>query len=239
MSLVNVDVKNLEGCVFADLANDTVMIGEIKGKEDLHSNNQRDFKLPDRLTAKRFLFKIVYGATAYGFATDADFSFLGYSEKQWQEVIDSFYKKYSGGAKWHKRIVDEAQRTSRLTIPSGRYFPFSAERRSNGELKWPITQIKNYPVQGFGADLVKLARLEAIRRIEKSGLEAILVCTIHDSIVADCPSQNVTEVGRILFQSIERVPELCKSVWNYEFKVPLTSEVQFGPNKFNMQDLKI
>jgi hypothetical protein len=54
---VNADVKNLEGCTFADLAKDAVMIKEITEKEDLHSNNQRDFNLPSRLVAKRFLFK--------------------------------------------------------------------------------------------------------------------------------------------------------------------------------------
>jgi hypothetical protein len=57
MPIVNVDVKNLEGCTFADLAKDKVMTQEIVEKQDLHSNNQRDFNLPNRLTAKRFIFK--------------------------------------------------------------------------------------------------------------------------------------------------------------------------------------
>ena len=57
MPILNCDVKNLEGCTFADLAKDSVMIKEITEKEDLHSNNQRDFNLPSRLVAKRFLFK--------------------------------------------------------------------------------------------------------------------------------------------------------------------------------------
>ena len=32
---------------------------------------------------------------------------------------------------------------------------------------------------------------------------------------------------------------MCKKVWNYDLAVPMTAEGQFGPNKFNMQDLKI
>jgi len=237
MPIVNADVKNLEGCTFADLAKDAVMIKEITEKEDLHTNNQRDFNLPSRLVAKRFLFKLVYGATAYGFFTDPDFLFMGFSEKRWQEVIDAFYKKYSGGAKWHQSIINEAQRTGRLTIPSGRYFPFSPERRYNGELKWPITQIKNYPVQGFGADLVMLARLEAAKRLRESGIGASLICTIHDSIVADCRAEDVARVGEILFSAVALVPQLCKQVWGYDFAVPLTSEVQYGPNKKDLTDM--
>lgn len=158
MPIVNVDVKNLEGCVFADLAKDKIMTAEITQKEDLHSNNQRDFKLPDRLTAKRFLFKLIYGATAHGFYTDADFIPLGFSEKRWQEVIAAFYNKYTGGAAWHKQIINVAQTTGRLSIPSGRHFPFEPIKKPNGEyardengaFKWPITQIKNYPVKCSG-----------------------------------------------------------------------------------------
>ncbi len=238
MPIVNADVKNLEGCTFACLSDDKVMIKEITEKQDLHSNNERDFGLPSRLVAKRFLFKIIYGATAYGFFTDPDFLFMGYSEAKWQEVIDAFYNKYKGGAKWHKQIIEEAQTNGRLTIPSGRFFPFSPERRYNGELKWPITQIKNYPVQGFGADLVMLARLEASKRLRASGLtSAVLISTVHDSIVADCKSEDVAAVGRILYESVASVPQLCHKVWGYDFSIPLTSEVQYGPNKKDLTDM--
>lgn len=56
--IVNADVKNLEGCVFADLSCDKTMIAELNNKEDLHTNNQTAFGLPSRLVAKRFLFKL-------------------------------------------------------------------------------------------------------------------------------------------------------------------------------------
>ncbi len=104
-------------------------------------------------------------------------------------------------------------------------------------MDWPITVIKNYPVQGFGADLVMLARLEANRRLKASGLEYKLISTIHDSIVADCPSHSYRDVGRILFESIEAVPALCKTVFGYDFSLPLTSEVQYGMNKKDMKEL--
>ena len=245
MPIINVDVKNLEGCVFADLSKDKTMIAEISQKEDLHSNNQRDFNLPDRITAKRFLFKLIYGATAYGYYTDADFVPLGFSEKRWQEIIDAFYKKYSGGAAWHKQIIQEAQTTGRLTIPSGRYFPFSPIKKPDGNyardkegaLKWPITQIKNYPVQGFGADLVMLARLEAKKLLDEAKLEAKLVGSIHDSIICDCSAEVVPQVGAILLTSVGSVPRLCKQIWNYDFSLPLTAECSFGPNKFDLEEL--
>jgi DNA polymerase I-like protein with 3'-5' exonuclease and polymerase domains len=104
-------------------------------------------------------------------------------------------------------------------------------------MDWPITVIKNYPVQGFGADLVMLARLEANKRLKASGLEFKLISTIHDSIVADCPEHSYRAVGRILYDSIEAVPALCKQVFDYDFSLPLTSEVQYGMNKKEMKEM--
>ena len=157
------------------------------------------------------------------------------SDQLLQYVIDRYYEKYSGIANWHNQIVEEAKRNKRLEIPSGRYYPFNPEPSRNG-FKWPITKIKNYPVQGFGADLVKLARLEAKKNLRDSGLEALLVSTIHDSIVVDTPSKNLDAVSKILLDAVESVPALCKKVWDYNFDLPLTAEIQYGHNKRDMQD---
>lgn len=180
---------------------------------------------------------LIYGGSAYSYANDSDFMGVSTSEQFWQDVIDRYYEKYSGIANWHNEIVEEAKRNKRLEIPSGRYYPFNPEPSYNG-FKWPITKIKNYPVQGFGADLVKLARLEAKKNLRDSGLEALLVSTIHDSIVVDTPSKNLDAVSKILLDAVESVPTLCKKVWDYNFDLPLTAEIQYGHNKRDMQDYK-
>ena len=102
--LINCDVKSLEVFVAADLSDDKTLKDELVRRLDLHQLNQDRFKLPDRVTAKRFIFKLLYGATAFGYAQDSDFINVGYSEKQWQKVIDEFYSKYTGIAKWHNTL---------------------------------------------------------------------------------------------------------------------------------------
>lgn len=75
--------------------------------------------------------------------------------------------------------------------------------------------------------------------LNESGLkDVLLVCTIHDSIVVDTPSHNLDAVAKILLQSVQSVPALCKKVWDYDFDLPLTAEVQYGPNKGTMQDYR-
>ena len=239
--LINIDVKGLEVVVAAQLSGDKVLSQEIIDRVDIHAANQAAFNLGEgkqgRLIAKIFKFRFIYGGSAYSYANDSDFMGVSTSEQFWQDVIDRYYEKYRGIADWHNQIVEEAKRNKRLEVPSGRYYPFNPEPSYNG-FKWPITKIKNYPVQGFGADLVKLARLEAKKNLRDSGLEALLVSTIHDSIVVDTPSKNLDAVSKILLDAVESVPALCKKVWDYDFGLPLTAEIQYGHNKRDMEEYK-
>lgn len=155
--------------------------------------------------------------------------------KFWEDILEQYFAKYTGLARWHTELIHTAQRERRLEIPSGRFYPIEPDYRK--QEPWPLTIIKNYPVQGFGADLVMLARLEARRRIKEQGLDALLISTIHDSIVGDCREHDVEALGRLLNDSVESVPRLCKQVFGYEFKLPLTAEVQYGKNKKEMLDL--
>lgn len=239
--LINADVKGLEVVAAAELSGDKVLSQEIIDKVDIHDTNRVAFSLGEgkegRLVAKIFKFRLIYGGSAYSYAHDSDFTHVSTSEKFWQDIIDKYYNKYSGIARWHKNLIETAQATGRLEIPSGRFFPIIPDYTKRNP--WPHTIIKNYPVQGFGADLVMLARLRARRLLKDSGLEHKLICTIHDSIVVDTPSKNCYNIAKILKQSIEEVPSLCHKVFGYDFKLPLTCEIQAGSNKKDMKEIKI
>lgn len=240
--LVNVDVKGLEVVVVAQLSGDEVLRKEIIDKVDIHDSNRVRFGLgegkPGRLVAKIFKFRLIYGGSAYSYANDPDFTGVSTSQKFWQRVIDEYYAKYRGIARWHGQIVETVKKQGYLEIPSGRFYTFEPTLK-RGEMRWPITQIKNYPVQGFGADLVMLARIEARRLIKESGLEAIFIQTIHDSLVLDTPEENVYNVSKLLKQAVESVPRLVQEHFNYNFDLPLTCEIQVGPNKLNMKEIAI
>lgn len=179
---------------------------------------------------------LIYGGSAFSYANDPDFTEVSSSQKFWQRVIDEYYEKYSGIRVWHEQLLNTAKTTGIIEIPSGRFYQFVPDL-TKGYPRWPETTIKNYPVQGFGADLVKLARLEFDKRFTASGLEGEFISTIHDSLVADTPTKNVDAVARMLQEAIEAVPGLCKVVWDYDFSLPLTCEIQVGMNKRDMKEL--
>jgi DNA polymerase I len=237
--IVNCDVKGLEVVVAAQLSGDKTLQGELLNGVDIHESNRDAFSLgvgkDGRLIAKVFKFRLLYGGSAYSYAHDADFRGVSTSQEFWQEVIDKYYNKYSGIKKWHEQLLIEAQTTGKLTIPSGRYYPILPDITKRES--WPLTIIKNYPVQGFGADLVMLARLRASQLLKLSGGSYQLCGTIHDSIVVDTPEENVYNIGKLLKQAIEEVPSYCKKLWDYDFSLPLKCEVSYGPNKTDMQEL--
>jgi DNA polymerase I-like protein with 3'-5' exonuclease and polymerase domains len=239
VALVNADIKGLEVVVAAQLSGDKILCQEIIDKVDIHDANRVAFNLGEgksgRLIAKVFKFRLVYGGSAYSYASDPDFRQVSTRQDFWQDVIDKYYKKYKGIYEWHKNLLVEAQTHGQITIPSGRYYPIVSDITKRES--WPLTIIKNYPVQGFGADLVMLARLRCNQLLQQSGAKALLVGTIHDSIVIDCPSSEVQLVGQILKEAIESVPKYVKEIWEYDFKLPLTCEISFGPNKYDQKEL--
>lgn len=234
--LVNCDVKGLEVVVAAELSKDKTLMQEVRDKTDFHQLNQDKFKLPSRVIAKIFKFKLLYGATAFGYSKDSDFIHVSTSADYWQGIIDEYYAKYTGIRKWHNELINTAKKNGKLEIPSGRFYPITPDFSKRGE-PWPLTVIKNYPVQGFGADLVMLARLSARKELIMAGLKALLIATIHDSIVVDCIDEEVEQVARILNQAVEDVPRICKQVFGYEFSLPMASEIQVGMNKKEMKVL--
>jgi len=220
--VVQFDVKGLEVLCAAYISQDPVLIKELRDGEDIHSNNQAAFKLLDRLAAKRFMFKMIYGGTAQGFAMDADFLYLKMSARRWQEVIDAFYAKYQSIAKWHSVLIAEVLRTAQYTIPSGRELDF---RQPLTKPEWYyVPKIKNYPVQGFGADLVKLARISLYKRMMASGCKSLLVNTIHDSIIIDIPEKEWYNISMMVKKVFEDLPINIKNVWEFDIGLKISTE---------------
>lgn len=81
-----------------------------------------------------------------------------------------------------------------------------------------------------------LARIEFFRNFMASGITGCLIQTVHDSLVVDTPAENVYNISKLLKEAVEKVPELCKTHFNYDFSLPLTCEIQTGMNKKDLTD---
>ena len=226
--LVIGDFKALEWNTCVYLSQDPVGIAEFSDPSiDMHTDNKDKFGLPSRHIAKIFLFRLIYGGTAYAYCFDIEFAAISDKPKFWQDAIDAFYLKYQGVRAWHERLVLEAMATGKVVIPTGRSFSYQPYMK-RGELVWPRTTILNYPVQGLGAELMVLARVLMSAEIKRQGLKAKMIGTVHDSILIDCPAEEMKAVGKIFFKVWRNIPRAFEKLFGVAYNIPCRVEVQYG-----------
>jgi hypothetical protein len=83
-----------------------------------------------------------------------------------------------------------------------------------------------------------LVRIEFAKLLIKSGLEARIIMTVHDSIVVDCPTVNVSKVIELLQKAVDSVPEICYNKWNWKFTLPFTAEYKVGMSMGTLEKYK-
>lgn len=241
MPIIQCDARSLEVVCGAYLSQDKILMEELINGLDIHSLNQVALGLPEgstgRLIAKIFIFRLMYGGTAYAYANDSDFMAVSKSEKFWQERIDAFYNKYKGFYQWHKKILAEAMKDGHLLMPTGRQYNYSYTRDYKGELQVPQSIIKNYPVQGLGADIMAVARVSFFRRFKDANIDGVLVNTVHDSIVGDICRDGIRTFDSLCHSVFNDLPNNFRRIFNVEFNLPIRCEVLVGNNMMEMKEV--
>jgi DNA polymerase-1 len=239
--IANCDAAQLEWRVVAHNSADKTAIQEIKDGVDFHSDNQSKFKLPSRLIAKIFLFRAIFKGSAYAYSVDNDFKHLG-GQKYWQNVIDKFYEKYTGIYDYHVRLIREATTTNQVVSESGRIYKFYP-RMKRGLMVYPENDIVNYPVQGFAADLMSLARISAWNRLkaERESKKVLFINTVHDSLKLDlnCNIHEAVRVGEVVRSAFVDIPKNFKHIYGKELLVPMDSDFTLGINDLWQHKIKL
>src|SRR5690606_36668780 len=124
-----------------------------------------------------------------------------------------------------------------IVTPFGRSWHFDLERKWNGDLEPPWTVFTNYPVQGTAADIMTIARLSASRRLKELGWPVLLISTVHDSIVVDCPDEYVQPVVNLFHQVFDDLIPNIKNIFGYQWTVPLGCECKVGVNMLEMKEV--
>lgn len=225
--LLHADVKGLELVTAAYLSRDPVMMAELSSNFDIHADNQARLRLPDRLTAKTFVFKLIYGGTGFGFANQVEFQHISTDPKYWDSLINAFLEKYQGLRDWREELVRTVCSTGRLVMPTGREFHYPVSEVLEKLWYWK-PKIYNYPVQGTGADLVCIGRVSAWERLRGTGV--LWLSTVHDSIDLDIPNGLCyNNICTVVNESIQGIPSVFESLFGQPFDLPINAEIFLGP----------
>ncbi|HVF03119.1 MAG TPA: DNA polymerase [Rubrobacteraceae bacterium] len=187
-ALAKADYSQIELRIAAKISGDERMLGAFAAGQDIHTITARSItgkeqvSKEDRKLAKAINFGLLYGMGPAGLRHYARGSYgvemtAGEAERYWR----GFFEAYPGLKAWHDREYRELKKGSTETRTL-------TGRRRTGVTK--LTERLNSPVQGTGADGLKLAlALLYERRHECPGVVPILV--VHDEIVIECDEKDV------------------------------------------------
>ncbi len=150
-----------------------------------------------RGAAKALNFGLMYGMGAPGFARAT-----GMPLADAQKVMDRYFAAFPRVTEWLAGAEATARRTGRARTPLGRLRKFDVE---GGQ---PLTTLaRNAPIQGAGADMIKLALAEVERRLTaafgdvRNGqpvTEHGPVLVVHDELVVEVPADRAGEAAEIV-----------------------------------------
>lgn len=211
--LVVADYSGQELRVLAQVSGCEPMIKAFKEKKDFHQETADKFGV-ERKTAKSINFGIAYGKSAFGFSKD-----WNVTEEEAQGVLDKYFNSYPEV----KNAIDD---TTKLIKTQGYCATLTGRRRrfdKNEQGYYPNSVFRqgfNHLIQGFSADMIRIACVKVLNRIIKNPQwGAKMLATIHDEIILECCEDHVLEVRNMVKKEMEGA---------VRFKMPIIAEVDVG-----------
>ena len=222
---LSADYSQIELRLLAHLSGDEGLIAAFRSGEDFHAQTAaRVFGVPVeevtpemRSHAKAVNFGIVYGQQAFGLGQS-----LHIPMAEAQEMIDRYYRAYPGVREYLDRTVAEAHETGYAVTMFGRKRHIPELNSSNVNMRhFGERTAMNHPMQGSAADIIKLAMIRVEQRLRAEGLKSRMVIQVHDELDFECPNDEVERLTELVGDVMDNVVELS---------VPLTADIQTGPN---------
>jgi DNA polymerase-1 len=217
--LVKADYSQIELRIAAKVSGDRDMLAAYQKREDLHTLTARlllgreNVSKEDRQVAKSANFGLLYGMGAKRYRDYAKSNYgVEMSEEQAQAYRAAFFKAYPGLQAWHRRIGRTGDRAIETRTLTG--------RRRLGVQRF--TEKLNTPVQGSGADGLKLALALLWERREQLP-RAFPVLAVHDEIVLECDQDQAEAAGQWLKQA------MIDAMQSMLDPVPVEVDVKAGP----------
>jgi DNA polymerase-1 len=228
--LLSADYSQIELRLLAHFSGDPLLIRAYAEGTDVHTHTASEvFGVPvetmdkeTRNRAKAVNFGIVYGISAFGLATQ-----LGIPQAEAKAYIERYFARYQGVRAFIERTLEQTRRDGSVRTMFGRLRPIpDIESRNPNQRGFAERTAINTPLQGTGADLIKLAMISLDRKLIERKLKTRMVLQVHDELLFEVPHDETAEVGALIREEMEYVVKL---------KVPLVADLSFGPN---WRDLK-
>lgn len=212
------DYSGQELRVLAQVTDDNGLIDAFNSGKDFHQETADKFGV-SRTKAKAINFGVAYRKSAYGFAKD-----WGTTEEEAQEFLDKYFEQFPNVLRKMSDTDKFLNSNDYVKSLTGRRRRFEKVTKNNwtGHLRGSYRQAFNFLVQGFSADMMRIACVKVMNlglRNKEWGLKMLM--TVHDELVVEVKE----EYKDIALVGIKEVMESA-----VKFKVPVIADVKYGKN---------
>ncbi|MGE5141412.1 MAG: DNA polymerase, partial [Rudaea sp.] len=203
--LLSADYSQIELRIIAALSREPGLLEAFKSGADVHTATAaRVFGVfPDLVTpemrrkAKMVNYGIAYGISAFGLAQR-----LGIPRKEAGEIIDQYFKQFSGIRKYMDDTIAFARKRGYVETVTGRRRYIRDINSSNNTLRGSAERNAiNAPIQGTAADMIKLAMIHIHRGL--AGLKTRMVLQVHDELVFDLFAPEEKQVRQLVEEKMK------------------------------------
>ncbi|MEN3033856.1 MAG: bifunctional 3'-5' exonuclease/DNA polymerase [Aquificaceae bacterium] len=196
--LVVADFSQIELRIACEYVGEDKMLRALKEGIDLHrytasillSKPASDISKQERQLAKAVNFGLIYGISAKGLVEYARTYGVKLSQTDAQRLREGFFAHYNAIKQWHEKVKTQLKEHGHIRGQTllGRYY-----------IAQTFPDAVNYPIQGTGADLLKLS-VVLFRRKDQD--RAKVINLVHDEIVVECPEDKADIVSENLKEAM-------------------------------------
>lgn len=208
MVFLNYDYSQLELRVMAHVSQDKHFLEVFRNGEDPHGDVARRLGIPRRDA------KVVNFGVLYGMGSEKLAKTINVSTKEADKIINVDYlRTYAGFAAWKVQTENFVKRHGFVKNIFGRIrrLPNATKgplERTPKEFYGALRQSINSPIQGSGADMVKLAMIKMATRFKEEGIDAHLVLQVHDEVLVEVSIPDMYRAQEIVIDSMENAVKL-------------------------------
>jgi len=223
--LIAADYSQIELRILAHLSGDPLLGTAFRDRIDVHTQTAaevfsvgRDEVTPEqRRIAKAVNYGLSYGQSDFGLARALDVT-----RTQAAEYSRRYFQRFPTIHKFMEDIVTLARAQGGARTLLGRWRPIPNLMSKSPQARHAAERVaQNTPMQGAGADIIKLAMLATAARIARERWPVKMLLTVHDELVFESPPAIAEEVGAALKQEMEAV---------YQLSVPLEVDIGIADN---------
>ena len=223
--LVSFDYSQIELRILAHMAHVTNLIDAFNQGKDIHRHTAAlVFGVKDeevtpqmRSQAKAVNFGIIYGMSEFRLSKD-----IGMSIQEARNFINKYFETYPEVKTYMDEVVEVCKKQGYVStlLNRKRYIPTINDK--NFMVRQQAQRYAmNTPIQGTGADILKLAMIEVDKALKAHHLKSQMILQVHDELIFDVFEDELEEVMSLVKEKMENCIKM---------DVPLIVEGNYAKN---------